>query len=453
MRDYSHRTEAPLGGCSCARVPEHPEALAPERPPRYRAAVASGETVDAALVRAGWSAGTNGLVAAWREYWTEEISWEETWDPDDRQRFGTRAKSGEHIVIEWCSRDIYQLDFEYPNAWGIDFLGPGWLEDLQSRARKLIRAGGPFGGPPHPPERICSIPNGWRVAGDIELRYEVLQGTLACCHFIDREGNLNNLWIVDAAAGHEATFNAIDKLARPAPTLWLNIGGSRIAWKYTPWRPVLAHARAYKQELLLVCPDADTAVILAHAKGDLLKATRLSMNELRSLDVATWLADSRPESQAPVLYPSATPPGIEPQPPGPTSGPAPESEPQLPAAAKIETASAPKAPRFPLPADTSDEAMDRYFSEVEVNIPPRLIGAATAIEIWKAIRFAQIHKLLPITGSWMDVVAELHHHGYLAHLPADRATREALRLLATLSPLVQRLRHRRWGIGIASPAT
>lgn len=106
-----------------------------------------------------------------------------------------------------------------------------------------------------------------------------------------------------------------------------------------------------------------------------------------------------------------------------------------------------RLPRFPLPVDVSAGDIKRHFSEVEAAIPPRLTGAATAIALWKAIREAHDQGDLPIAGNWVDLVATLHHRGYLSHLPSDRASRAALVILAELSPLVRRLHHRRWVLG------
>ena len=107
-------------------------------------------------------------------------------------------------------------------------------------------------------------------------------------------------------------------------------------------------------------------------------------------------------------------------------------------------------PRFALAPDASREDIRRHFSAVETAIPPRLTGAATAVELWGAIREAHNHGALPITGNWVDLVSLLHNRGFLSHLPSDRASRAALLILAQLSPLVRRLHHRRWALGVDS---
>ncbi len=104
-------------------------------------------------------------------------------------------------------------------------------------------------------------------------------------------------------------------------------------------------------------------------------------------------------------------------------------------------------PRFPLAEGASSAEIERHFAEIEAAIPPRLTGAATAVAIWQATREAHRQGALPITGGWIDLVSVFHHRGWLPHLPGDRATRDALSILETLSPLVRRLHHRRWVIG------
>ena len=108
----------------------------------------------------------------------------------------------------------------------------------------------------------------------------------------------------------------------------------------------------------------------------------------------------------------------------------------------------PLKPRFPLAADVSPEDFERHFLEVEAAIPSKLIGAATAVELWQALHQALNHGILPITGNWVDLVSVLHHRGFLPRLPSDRASRAALLILASLSPLVRRLHHRRWIVGM-----
>ena len=132
------------------------------------------------------------------------------------------------------------------------------------------------------------------------------------------------------------------------------------------------------------------------------------------------------------------------------ASPAPEGQEVSPSEPASEPPEQPK-PRFSLAADASAEEIERHFSEVEAAIPPRLTGTATAVELWQAVREAHHEGALPISGNWVDLVAVLHHRGFLPHLPSDRATRAALGILAKLSPLVRRLQHRRWVLGGTLP--
>ena len=165
--------------------------------------------------------------------------------------------------------------------------------------------------------------------------------------------------------------------------------------------------------------------------------------------------EAQPPEPEPIAAPqsAAEVPVVEAE--SPTEGPSeeaaqqPPSEPESAESTKSTTKASPEPapPRFSLAADASPEDIQRHFAEVEAAIPPKLIGTATAVELWKAVHEAHRHGALPITGNWVDLVAALHRHGFLPHLPSDRASRAALLILAGLSPLVRRLHHRRWALG------
>ncbi|MBK7830001.1 hypothetical protein [Nannocystis sp.] len=306
----------------------------------------------------------------------------------------------------------------------------------------------------------------------MELRFELLREDLAAFFFIARDGTLNNLWVVRINPDHlPAALDSLERTPRCAPSLWVQAEGKRRSWEFTAWRPLLARARIGAQELLLSCPDASTAVILAHTAGHLESAVKLEMRALPDFDAGAWLAHATPW---PTTRPDvgsagsagsaglpATPTVVQageghPPPPVLASQAAPPSsadaadtrgpEPPEPAAEPAEPAEQPM-PRFALAPDASAEELQRHFTAVETAIPPRLTGTATAVELWGAIRQAHKRGALPITGNWVDLVAELHHRGFLPHLPSDRASRAALLILAKLSPLVRRLHHRRWALG------
>ncbi|MBL9104948.1 MAG: hypothetical protein JNL82_28645 [Myxococcales bacterium] len=105
-------------------------------------------------------------------------------------------------------------------------------------------------------------------------------------------------------------------------------------------------------------------------------------------------------------------------------------------------------PRFPLAPSASPTEIENHFSDVMEAIPSNLTGTATAGEIWKAIHEGLQAGALPLVGAWIDIVSALHHHGFLSHLPGDRASRAAFLILEKLTPLVRRLHRRRWAIGM-----
>ena len=488
------------------------------------------ESIEAALAGAGWRAGAEALVAEWAAYRQCEIEWEETWKPDDRCRYLWDRPGGERFMLEWVSGDTWEFSILWPESWGREHVRMGWLEDLQDMASSIDRAEGPFGGPPHPrvPVGAISCERGRRLAGDVELRFELLLEDLAAYFFIARDGTLNNLWVVSIDPAHlPAALDLLERTPRHAPSLWVTAQGRRRAWSFTGLRPLLAYAQIGAQDLLLSCPAASPALILAHTAGHLDAAVKLEMRELPDFDAGAWLAHAAPWPTSRRDVRSAGPPlavdrsGEDPSPPRPPASHdqmretppsmsdapnARRSEVQEPAAAPIELpapstvdqagansspAPSPSSPgrpdvgsggllaspppptdalktplaegpglapepaelakpRFALAPDASREDIQRHFSAVESAIPPRLTGTATAVELWGAIREAHNHGALPITGNWVDLVSLLHNRGFLSHLPSDRASRAALLILAQLSPLVRRLHHRRWALGVDS---
>lgn len=484
-------------------------------------------SIEAALARTGWDAGAQALVAGWVEHRQDELDWEETWEPDDRCRYISACPTGERFVVEWVTGDTWELSIAWPDGWGREHLRMGFLEDLQDRAAEIRDAEGPFGGPQARACTECScqalpacaLPDqrGQRLAGDVELRFELLRDDLAAYFFITRDGRLNNLWIVHFdPADLPAALESLERVPRFEPRLWAWTQGKRRAWSFTGWRPLLGRMRLERRELLLACADDSTAIILAHEAGRLQAAVQLGFSELADFDAGSWLATapswpssrrdpaaagaSRDNSPAhawatvreaprsnveppvtttePVLsggdvVSGAVPPPAKNSSASPVHAGAPahaastaKTEPQANESRKSapsadsplseaqspqEPASDPPnqaAPRFPLAAGASADDLQRHFSEVEAAIPPRKIGAATAVELWQAIRDAHNLGVLPITGNWVDLVASLHRRGLLAHLPSDRASRAALLILAELSPLVRRLHHRRWVVGV-----
>jgi hypothetical protein len=460
--------------------------------------IADVDAIEAALADAGWRAGAEALVAGWVAQQQAESGWEETWAPDDRCRHILVRPGGERLVLEWVSGDTWELSIEWPEGWGREHLSMRWREDLEETAERIVRVEGPFGGPRYPeiPMGAIACGRGRRLAGDVELRFELLREDLAAFFFIARDGTLNNLWVVRINPDHlPAALDSLERTPRCAPSLWVQAEGKRRSWEFTAWRPLLARARIGAQELLLSCPDASTAVILAHTAGNLESAVKLEMRALPDFDAGAWLAHATPwptrrpdvgsavlpatlplvqagegpppppalvddrqqatppsPADAPTVVPADVVPAEEgaPPPPAPAGDDRRQATPQpTPPPPAPESADPPK-PRFTLAHDASAEDIQRHFTEVETAIPPRLTGTATAVELWDAIRGAHKRGALPITGNWVDLVAELHHRGFLPHLPSDRASRAALLILARLSPLVRRLHHRRWALGAGS---
>jgi len=616
------------------------------------------ESIEHAILLAGWRKGVEALVASWVEYRRARIKWEETWEPDGRHRYFHETSSGIRFVIEWVARDKWALGVAWPDEWGHEHIGTGSLEGLQEEANQLAKMDGPFGGPLKPPHPTCAISPGrlWRVAGEVELRFEVLTEIRGAHLHVTRAGILNNHRIFNFDQSKlQEQVDSIDNIEPSDLQQWVLVEGTRRPWTHTAMRPLLAYMDLGERELLLVRPIPPTAVILAHTEGRLQTALTLDSSDLSDFDI-TWLDDaprwpdqqdawgyveviagsaplraytgppgqnphkppprvvkgaprpspsggagspvlpsppgsvasttSRPDvtqpppraaetaqgsdsagqapqgegspppipissppttapcpaAAAPTPPPATSPPpsapptrvaltsaGLAPPSPPPTSPtgetelaatpsastrpptgmaaptsppltvtpavsppaapepalaaetptsppaspdssppptPTPEAAPQESTSREPHGAESPSPqpsssapevvppkpeqpkPRFPLTENPSPAEMERHFAEIEAAIPPKLTGAATAVEIWQALDQAHRHGALPITGGWIHLVSTLHRRGWLSRLPGDRATRAAFLILESLSPLVRRLHRRRWILGL-----
>lgn len=252
-------------------------------------------SIDAALARAGWEKGAEALVAGWLEHRRSELLWDETRTPEDRTCYSSRSAIGTRYVIEYVFGDNWDLGVTWPSGWGHEHIRMGFLEDLKEEAEELAQADGPFGGPITPKRYVCAFPRerAWRIAGDIELRFELLRDNLAAYFQIDRIGKIEHLRVVpfDFSSLQKET-SSLEDVPLHKPNLWADVQGKRHLWTFTAWRPLLARMSLGQRELLLACPDASTFVILAHTAGRLEAAVTLDSSLLHNLDTK-WLAAAR----------------------------------------------------------------------------------------------------------------------------------------------------------------
>lgn len=139
------------------------------------------DAIEAALAGAGWRGSAESLVAAWVDHQRAELHWNETRDAEERCRHVLECQGGERFVLEWVTGDTWELAVFWPDGWGREHLSMRWREDLEEMAEQIVRAGGPFGGPQYPevPAFPISCGPGRRLAGDVELRFELLREDLA----------------------------------------------------------------------------------------------------------------------------------------------------------------------------------------------------------------------------------------------------------------------------------
>ena len=90
------------------------------------------------------------------------------------------------------------------------------------------------------------------------------------------------------------------------------------------------------------------------------------------------------------------------------------------------------------------DALAAYFAVVEGELPVRQTGAEFVRElVWALVR-AAIAGATTTTGAPAELLAGLHRQGHLLTVPSDQVGRDALKILATHTPLVRRIHYRRW---------
>ena len=281
------------------------------------------DSIEAAVARAGWRNGAEDLVARWVERRRSEPRWEATWTP--RSRYCYVSESRVSFVIEWLYDDIWTLRIEWPEGWDHEYVRTGHFEDLKRVAHELAQADGPYGGPRLPPRRICALPRErvWRASGDTELRFEPLCDNNAAYFHISRDGALNDFSVCSFIESRiQEKIDWLETMLPSEPRLWATVQGKRRSWSFTTWRPILAHMNLGERELLLVCPEVPTVVILAHTAGHLQAAIMVDRLELYRFDT-NWLTEVRPwpsersavvrDQAGPSPRPSTSPPAPTPR--------------------------------------------------------------------------------------------------------------------------------------------
>lgn len=392
------------------------------------------DAIEAALADAGWRAGAEALVAGWVVSSRPSAAGKRR----GRRMIGAAiSSSAPGRVSASCFKratgDTWELSIEWPEGWGREHVSMRWREDLEETAERIVRVEGPFGGPRHPdvPMGPIACGRGRRLAGDVELRFELLREDLAAFFFIARDGTLNNLWVVRINPDHlPAALDSLERTPRCAPSLGVQAEGKRRILEFTAWRPLLARAHRGARVTALASGRIDRRHPGAHRRPPRVRGEASRCVRSPYFDAGARLAHATPW---PTTRPdvgvgrvgrlsgrAACHPDRRPGRRGPSSAPG-ARQPSGPSVvgrrgrhARARTPGAcRRARRARRAADASVRARARclgrrapapFHGRRNGSSPLRLTGTATAVELWGAIRQAHKRGALPITGNRVDLV-------------------------------------------------
>ena len=456
------------------------------------------ERVDEHLVGMGYGAGVRGVVRRYRERVAALQELTLRWAPDPPQPSAPPAESAIHpggvFLLENGGAATGQLSHVWL-GWGRRVIESGDPEHLRLLALRILRRGGPFGGPTNARkgEQIVQVRDpqaGMRqpISDGSELRAIVLeQGMLGVR--IWPSGKFAQLPV---AKSSDLFSKVIEDDSEH-----LSFGSTRTPWTFTDLHPLVGTIHAAPYELLLCVLRENMSTILALKDGELLGLKVGSWDELRALDAGSWLAElaarSPPSgkagaaaqdgpkadqrsagaaSGAKVGAAAQDGPKADQRSAGAASGakagaaaqdgPKAESAGAAPAANKNEANGETSGPKRRKRVATSPGSMPggrarrvrikpalaaaitQHLADVAAQLPAGVLGAAFAVELLRALEAAVLGNHPTLTGTTTELFSRLHKKGALSTIPADQAGRAALKLLAQRTPLVRRLHYRRW---------
>ncbi len=233
------------------------------------------EEADKCLVKMGYTTGVRGAIRRFREHTAALQELALHWHPDPPEPANPASESAEHpngiFKIEADGPDKGRLMHVWP-GWGRRFLAAGRPEDLRSQALRVVRQGGPFGGPTiaRKGEHVVQVrePQGGMrhpLADGSEIRTLVLG---------DRMLGVR-VW-PDGRFAHLPITDSLDALARliEDDAEHISIGSKRKPWIFTNVHPFVGMIRSGSSELLLCALRVDL-VGLFISRGDELVAVKI----------------------------------------------------------------------------------------------------------------------------------------------------------------------------------
>lgn len=401
--------------------------------------------IEARLVAAGFTGGVHTLVERWRQHRSALAGSSLTWEYDDAGLYPPRHQAGhDHgifVVDATGYRDEWVLKHEW-SGWGWRELGNGDARELKTKALQLLRLGGPFGGASElfrgrSDPKTCSPSGMMRHASvDGELRVGELVPGLPALIRVRPDGTIALRTLSTADLAHAEPTKLAAGLGEVEV---LELAQQRVPWTFTDVWPLLGTIRTSAFDLLSCWLAPDEVAIIAARDGPhaVLVGT---WAEVRALDMNRWLKNLPDKPLVPAVLPP--PPGVPPTSattatPRRVRVPAPAG-PSSPPLARVEPLQA-----IRLPAMLAD-ALAAYFAVVEGELPVRQTGAEFVRElVWALVR-AAIAGATTTTGAPAELLAGLHRQGHLLTVPSDQVGRDALKILASHTPLVRRIHYRRW---------
>ncbi len=419
---------------------------------------------DECLAGMGYAAGIVGVVRRYRAYVDARRDLALQWRPDPTQSaalVGERAvHPGGQFFLEVGASGLGRLVHLWP-GWGRRTIGTGSPDQLRSDALRMLRAGGPFGGPTtaRTGERIVQLTG---LHGGV--RRPLPDGSEVRLHHLEETSLRVRIW-PDGKFAHEPATGAPEDDGKMIEddAEHILIGSTQTPWIFTDLHPLIGVIRAPPYHLLLCPLKAELVAMIAvqslghgHMVG--------SWGDIRALDFVPWLEDltaglarekakaaavaaaageKAPRESAPSAKAAAPPSAAD------RGRPRDEATADKPGPKKRKPAISPggmpgrRERRVRLKPGLA-EAVTRHLASVAPELPSGVLGAAFAVELLRALEAAVLSDQPTWTGKTIDLFARLHKKGFLSSIPADQAGRAALKLLADRTPLVRRLHYRRW---------
>jgi len=446
------------------------------------------EVADECLVGMGYATGVRGVLRRFRAHAAALQELSLRWQPDPPPPATPTAESAAHpygsFLLELGGPDKGRLMYVWP-GWGRRFLGAGRPEDLRSQALRIVRQGGPFGGPTiaRTGEHIVQVrePQGGMrhpLPDGSELRTLVL-GPQTLGVRVWPDGKVAQLPIT-------GSLDALSKLIEDDAE-HLSVDSQRAPWVFTNLHPLIGMIRMESYDVLLCALRVDLAGIFVTRDDALLgirvgpwDRVRATLVESKTFAPRSPSSDAKAEAaaqDAPTAgqesaepstnkdaakeTPTADKKAAEPPAAKPTAGKR-SANPSAaePSADKVtDEAPAPKrrkraaaSPggmpgrrerRVRLKAPLA-AAVTHHLAGVASQLPVGVLGAAFAVELLRALEAAALSDHPTATGKALDLFSRLHKKGFLATIPGDQAGRAALKLLAERTPLVRKIHYRRW---------